>query len=62
LKGSGKDAGGAPIHGEKIKVSYILVDKFRRAQELYEDIQTGKRFEILAQKFSTCPSKIKVVI
>ncbi len=58
-KGSGKSAGGAPIRGGKIKASHILVDKFSRAQELREDIQAGEKFESLAQKFSTCPSKKK---
>ena len=36
--GRGK-AGGAPIKGGKIKVSHILVEKYSKAQELYEDIQ-----------------------
>ncbi len=58
-KGSGKGAGGAPIRGGKIKASHILVDKFSRAQELHEDIHAGEKFESLAQKFSTCPSKKK---
>ena len=49
--------GGSPIKGGKIKASHILVDKFNKAQELYEDILAGDKLEDLARKFSTCPSK-----
>ena len=56
LKGSGKK-GGDPIRGGKIKVSHILVDKFGKAQEIYEDIKAGENFESLARQFSTCSSK-----
>jgi len=57
-KGS-KKQGGASIRGGKIKASHILVAKLRKAQEIYEDIQVGEKFEDLARKYSTCPSKNK---
>ena len=49
--------GGAPIKSGKIKASHILVEKFSKAQEIYEDIITGENFENLARQFSTCSSK-----
>ena len=55
-KDSGKK-GGDPIRGGKIKASHILVDKLNKAQEIYEDLQSGADFASFAQKFSTCPSK-----
>ncbi|NHJ20811.1 MAG: peptidylprolyl isomerase [Candidatus Lokiarchaeota archaeon] len=55
----GSKSGGDPLRGGKIKASHILVDKFSRAQELYEDIQAGANFENLARQFSTCSSKKK---
>jgi len=51
--------GGSPIHGGKIKASHILVDKFSKAQEIHEDLQSGHNFENLARQYSTCPSKKK---
>lgn len=48
---------GAPIQGGKIKASHILVDKFSKAQEIYEDLNTGDNFQKLAQQYSNCPSK-----
>ncbi len=59
LKSSGSKGGGSPIRGGKIKASHILVDKFSKAQELFEDIQAGENFENLARQFSTCSSKKK---
>ncbi len=56
--GGGK-SGGAPIKGGKIKASHILVEKFSKAQELYEDIQAGDNFESLARESSIGPSKKK---
>ena len=56
-KNSKAKSGGAPIKGGKIKASHILVDKLSKAQEIYEDIKAGDKFESLAQKYSTCPSK-----
>ena len=58
-KTSGSKGGGAPIRGGKIKASHILVGKYSKAQELYEDIQAGENFENLARQFSTCSSKKK---
>ena len=52
----GKSTGDS-IHGGKIKASHILVEKFTKAQEIYESLQTGENFENLARKFSTCSSK-----
>ena len=49
--------GGAPIKGGKIKASHILVDKFSKAQEIYEDVIAGENFEAMARQFSTCSSK-----
>ena len=56
LKGSQKK-GGDPIRGGKIKVSHILVDKFSKAEEIYEDLQAGDDFQTLAKQFSTCSSR-----
>lgn len=53
----GANKGGAPIKGGKIKAKHILVNKYAKAQELYEDIQAGENFESLASKFSECSSK-----
>lgn len=52
-------SGGSPLRGGKIKASHILVDKFSKAQEMYEDIQAGENFENLARQFSTCSSRKK---
>ena len=57
ISGSGKK--GDPIRGGKIKASHILVDKFNKAQEIYEDLGAGDNFQKLAQEFSTCPSRKK---
>lgn len=50
---------GDSIRSGKIKASHILVDKFTKAQEVYEALQTGENFENLARKFSNCSSKKK---
>jgi peptidyl-prolyl cis-trans isomerase C len=55
----GSKPGGDPLRGGKIKASHILVDKFTKAQEIYENIQAGQNFENLARQFSTCSSKKK---
>jgi len=55
----GPKQGGSALRGGKIKASHILVEKFSRAQELYEDIQAGENFENLARQFSTCSSRKK---
>ncbi len=57
VKGDSSKKVGAPIRGGKIKASHILVDKFSKAQEIYEELQAGTRFEELAVKYSMCPSK-----
>ena len=49
--------GGSAILGGKIKASHILVDKFSKAQELYENLKTGHSFEKLARENSICSSK-----
>ncbi|MFX1314686.1 MAG: peptidylprolyl isomerase [Promethearchaeota archaeon] len=56
-KASSPNIGGEPIHGGKIKASHILVEKFSRAQEIYEDLMAGNKFEQLASQYSTCSSK-----
>ena len=48
---------GAPVRGGKLKASHILVEKFAKAQEIYEDLKAGENFENLARTYSTCPSK-----
>ena len=58
-KSGGGRLGGAPIRGGKIKASHILVEKFSRAQEIYDDLSAGENFEQLARQSSTCPSKKK---
>ncbi|MFW9770844.1 MAG: peptidylprolyl isomerase [Promethearchaeota archaeon] len=50
---------GDPIRGGKIKASHILVEKYTKAQEIYEDLQSGKNFENLARNYSLCSSKKK---
>ena len=57
-QGSNK-SGGAPIKGGKIKASHILVGKLSKAQEIYEDLQSGDNFQELARKYSECSSKNK---
>jgi peptidyl-prolyl cis-trans isomerase C len=56
LKGSSRSQG-AIIKGGKMKASHILVEKFSKAQQIYEDIQSGTDFEQLARENSNCPSK-----
>jgi parvulin-like peptidyl-prolyl isomerase len=57
-KGGGKK-GGAPIRAGKIKASHILVNKFSKAEEIYEDLQAGENFQNLARKYSECSSANK---
>jgi peptidyl-prolyl cis-trans isomerase C len=58
-KVGGSKPGGDPIRGGKIKASHILVEKFSKAKELYEDLKAGDNFEHLARQNSTCSSKKK---
>jgi len=53
----GKGKGGAPIKSGKIKASHILVEKYSKAQELYENILAGENFEQVARQNSIGPSK-----
>lgn len=39
------------------KASHILVSDQNLARRLYQEIRTGARFEELARRHSTCPSK-----
>jgi parvulin-like peptidyl-prolyl isomerase len=55
--GGSSKQGGDPIRGGKIKASHILVEKFSKAQEIYEDLMVGDKFEQLASQYSTCSSK-----
>ncbi|MFX1493041.1 MAG: peptidylprolyl isomerase [Promethearchaeota archaeon] len=55
--GGSRKNSGAPIHGGKIKASHILVEKFSKAQEIYEYLQAGENFENLARTYSNCSSK-----
>lgn len=43
----------------KIQAKHILVDKQSQAEEIIEKINSGARFEEMAKKFSTCPSRKK---
>jgi len=56
-KGGSSRKAGAPLRGGKIKASHILVEKFSKAQEIYEDLKAGEKFEQLASQYSTCSSK-----
>lgn len=41
----------------KINASHILVDKQSQALKILVELQNGAKFEDLARKYSTCPSK-----
>ena len=56
-KGAGSKKAGSPIRSGKIKASHILVEKFSKAQEIYEDLKAGEKFEQLVSLYSTCSSK-----
>ena len=56
-KGGISGKAGAPLRSGKIKASHILVEKFSKAQEIYEDLKVGEKFEQLASQYSTCSSK-----
>ena len=43
----------------KITAKHILVDKKTLAEDIIEQLNTGSKFEDLAKKFSTCPSRKK---
>ncbi|MHA1978260.1 MAG: peptidylprolyl isomerase [Candidatus Hodarchaeales archaeon] len=43
----------------KIQARHILVDKKTLAENIIEEINTGAKFEEMARKHSTCPSKKK---
>ncbi len=44
--------------GETVNASHILVDSEAKANEIYEEIASGKKtFEEAAKAFSSCPSK-----
>jgi parvulin-like peptidyl-prolyl isomerase len=43
----------------KITARHILVDKMTQAEDIIEQINSGARFEEMARKHSTCPSKKK---
>ncbi|MFH0817418.1 MAG: peptidylprolyl isomerase [Candidatus Micrarchaeota archaeon] len=40
----------------EIRVSHILVSKFDEADHVLKELKSGKEFEELAKKFSSCPS------
>lgn len=56
-KGGASKKTGASIRSGKVKASHILVEKFSKAQEIFEDLKAGEKFEQLANQYSTCPSK-----
>jgi len=41
----------------KITASHILVDKQSQALKILEELKKGVKFEELAKKYSTCPSR-----
>ena len=43
----------------KITARHILVDKKTIAEDIIEEINSGTKFEEMAKKHSTCPSKKK---
>ena len=43
----------------KVTARHILVDKKTLAEEIIEEINGGTKFEEMARKYSTCPSKKK---
>ncbi len=43
----------------KIRASHILVEKQKKALELYEKVKSGEDFATLARNNSTCPSRKK---
>ncbi|MFX0181899.1 MAG: peptidylprolyl isomerase [Candidatus Hodarchaeota archaeon] len=43
----------------KIQAKHILVDKQSLAEDIIEQINGGARFEEMARKYSTCPSRKK---
>ncbi len=43
----------------KVKARHILVGSKEKAEEIAQKIESGDKFETLAQKFSKCPSKGK---
>ncbi len=43
----------------KVTARHILVDKKTLAEEIIEEINGGAKFEKMARKHSTCPSKKK---
>jgi peptidyl-prolyl cis-trans isomerase C len=43
----------------KITARHILVDKLTLAEDIIEQINGGAKFEEMARKYSTCPSKKK---
>ena len=43
----------------KIQAKHILVEKKTLAEDIIEQINTGNKFEELAKKYSTCPSRKK---
>lgn len=53
----GRVSSGAPIRGGKLKARHILVEKFTKAQEIYENLQAGENFENIAKNYSICSSK-----
>mgnify|MGYP006294885103 FL=1 len=54
------EAPGASYHSAmEWKASHILVADRGLAQKIRQQLQQGARFEELAQRYSTCPSKTK---
>ena len=43
----------------QIRASHILVEKNDKAQNILDLLKKGEKFEELAKKFSTCPSRKK---
>ncbi|MHA1991497.1 MAG: peptidylprolyl isomerase [Candidatus Hodarchaeales archaeon] len=43
----------------QVRASHILVEKNGKAQDILDSLKKGEKFEDLAKKFSTCPSRKK---
>jgi len=44
---------------KEVRASHILVESERKARDIIDKIKSGKKFEDMAKKHSSCPSKSK---
>lgn len=50
---------GAPLKGNKVTASHILVKKLSNAQNIRDELANGADFKAMAKKYSECTSKNK---